>query len=69
MDPECQSAPEMKEKDWLWLFDFADEQAISGVMFDGRRKMYDGREKGEDGFVDDLTLEWGFVAQQIESKY
>ena len=30
--------------------------------------MYDGREKGEDGFVDDLTLEWGFVAQQIEEQ-
>ena len=68
MDPECQSPPEMREKDWLWLFDFADEQAISGVMYDGRRKMYDGREKGEDGFIDDLTLEWGFVAHQVEEQ-
>ena len=70
MDPESQPAPEMREKDWLQLFDFADEQAISGVMFDGRRKMADeAGMRDDEGFFDDLTLEWGFVAQQIESKY
>ena len=68
MNLESLSAPEMTEKDWLWLFYFADEQAILGVMCDGRRKMYDGREKGEDGFIDDLTLEWGFLAQQVEDQ-
>jgi hypothetical protein len=68
MDPESQSAPEMKGEDWLRLFDFADEQAILGVMYDGRRKMEEGRERGKDGFIDDLTLEWGFVALQVEEQ-
>ena len=69
MDPESQSAPEMREKDWLWLFDFADEQAISGVMFDGRRKMADeAGMRDDEGFLDDLTLEWGFVAHQVEEQ-
>jgi hypothetical protein len=53
--------------DWEGFFQFADEQGILGLMEDGRRKMEEGRKK-EDGFVDDLTLEWGFLAQQIEEQ-
>lgn len=69
MDPECQSAPEMREMDWLQLFDFADEQAILGVLYNGRRKMADeAGMRDDDGFIDDLTLEWGFVAHQVEEQ-
>jgi hypothetical protein len=39
MDPESQSAPEMREKDWLRLLDFADEQALTGVLFWGLKEI------------------------------
>lgn len=68
LNPKGERPKDVAKMDWEGFFQFADEQGILGLMFDGRRKMYDGREKGEDGFIDDLTLEWGFVAQQIEEQ-
>ena len=68
LNPKRDMPKDVVKMDWEGFFQFADEQGILGLMDDGRWKMYDGREKGEDGFVDDLTLEWGFVAQQIEEQ-
>ena len=68
LNPKGERPKDVAKMDWEGFFQFADEQGILGLMFDGRRKMYDGREKGEDGFIDDLTLEWGFYAQQIEEQ-
>ena len=68
LDPKGGMPEDVAKMDWEGLFQFADEQGILGVMFDGRRKMFDGRREMEEGFLDDLTLEWGFVAQEIERK-
>ena len=68
LNPKGDMPKDVAKMDWEGFFQFADEQGILGLMYDGRWKVYDGREKGEDGFVDDLTLEWGFAAQQIEEQ-
>ena len=67
LNPKGEMPRDVAAMDWEGFFQFADEQGILGLMFDGRGKMDDGRWKRDDeGFIDDLTLEWGFVAQQIE---
>ena len=68
LDPEAEMPKGMGKIDWEEMFQFADEQGILGVMYDGRRKMEEGQWRGKDGFVDDLMLEWGFVAQEIENR-
>ena len=68
LNPKGDMPKDVAKMDWEGFFQFEDEQGILGLMYDGRWKVYDGREKGEDGFVDDLTLEWGFAAQQIEEQ-
>lgn len=68
LNPKGERPKDVAEMDWEGFFQFADEQGILGLMYDGRWKMYEGREKGEDGFIDDLTLEWGFVAHQVEEQ-
>ena len=69
LNPKGERPKDVAEMDWEGFFQFADEQGILGLMFDGRGKMDDGRWKRDDeGFIDDLTLEWGFVAQQIEEQ-
>ena len=69
LNPKGERPKDVAKMDWEGFFQFADEQGILGLMFDGRGKMDDGRWKRDDeGFIDDLTLEWGFVAQQIEEQ-
>ena len=84
LDPEAEMPKDLDRIDWEEMFQFADEQGILGVMYEGKatgrrallgngRKMEEGRwmmndGKAEDGFIDDLTLEWGFLAQQIEEQ-
>ena len=69
LNPKRDMPKDVAKMDWEGFFQFADAQGILGLMFDGRGKMDDGRWKRDDeGFIDDLTLEWGFVAQQIEEQ-
>lgn len=68
LNPKDGKLEDEAEMDWEGFFLFAEEQGILGMMYDGRWKMDDGRGKGDDGFVDDLTLEWGFIAHQIEDQ-
>ena len=75
LNPKDGKLEDVAEMDWEGFFLFAEEQGILGMMYDGRwkmvdgrGKMVDGRGKGDDGFVDDLTLEWGFIAHQIEDQ-
>jgi hypothetical protein len=77
LDPEAEMPEDLDKIDWEEMFQFAEEQSILGVMYEGRRKMERLRVgelrsgmggKGEDEFLDDLTLEWGFLAQQIEEQ-
>jgi len=74
----------MGKIDWEKMFQFADEQGILGIVFQGVREIMDnGKWKMEDdghtestesteresGGPDyDLMLEWGFVAQEIENR-
>ena len=75
MDPESQPAPEMKGEDWLRLFDFAEEQAILGVVFRGiiervksHTDLTDPTDLESGGPDYDLIMEWGYVAQQVEEQ-
>ena len=43
LNPEAQLAMDPVNIDWESLFQFADEQGILGLMYDGRRKMEEGR--------------------------
>jgi hypothetical protein len=84
LDPEAEMLKGMGKIDWEKMFQFADEQGILGIVFQGVREIMDnGKWKMEDdghtestesteresGGPDyDLMLEWGFVAQEIENR-
>ena len=76
LNPKDGIPKNLAKMDWEGFFQFADEQGILGVVFqgvndlmdNGKWKMDNGQGRREDGFVDDLTLEWGFLAQQIEEQ-
>ena len=84
LDPEAEMPKGMGKIDWEKMFQFADEQGILGIVFQGVREIMDnGKWKMEDdghtestesteresGGPDyDLMLEWGFVAQEIENR-
>ena len=69
LNPKGERPKDVAKMDWDGFFQFADEQAILGMMYDGRKQMADeSGMRDEDGFMDDLTLEWGFEAQQIKEQ-
>ena len=84
LDPEAEMPKGMGKIDWEKMFQFADEQGILGVVFQGVREIMDNGKwkKEDDGHTEstesteresggpdyDLTLEWGFVAQEIENR-
>jgi hypothetical protein len=69
LNPKDEMLKDVAKMDWEGFFQFADEQGILGLTADGRRLMADGTGmRDADGFIDELTFEWGFVAQQIEEK-
>ena len=69
LNPKGNMPKDVAKMDWEGFFQFADEQGILGLMADGRRMMADEAGMRDDEvFFDDLTLEWGFVAQQIEEQ-
>jgi hypothetical protein len=64
LNPKGERPKDVAKMDWDGFFQFADEQAILGTMYDGRKQMADeSGMRDEEGFMDDLTLEWGFEAQ------
>ena len=69
LNPKGERPKDVAKMDWDGFFQFADEQAILGMMYDGRKQMADeSGMRDEEGFMDDLTLEWGFEAQQIKEQ-
>ena len=45
LNPKRDMPKDVAKMDWEGFFQFADEQGILGLMFDGRRKMEEGRVK------------------------
>ena len=68
LNPKDEMVKDGAVMDWEEMFRFADEQGILGLMYEGRRRMEEGGPKKENGFLDGLTLEWGFWTQEIERK-
>ena len=48
LNPKRDMPKDVAKMDWEGFFQFADEQGILGLMFDGRGKMDDGRWKRDD---------------------
>ena len=69
LNPKGERPKDVAKMDWEGFFQFADEQGILALVVDGRRQIADeAGMRDDEGFFDDLTLEWGFVAQQIEEQ-
>ena len=69
LNPEVGMPKGMEHVDWEELFQFADEQAIMGVMFEGVKRILEGQGAGErEQEVMDVVMEWAIVAHQIEEQ-
>lgn len=69
LNPEVGMPKGMEHVDWEDLFQFADEQAIMGVMFEGVKRILEGQGAGErEQEVMDVVMEWAIVAHQIEEQ-
>jgi len=64
MNPDVQSVPDVSGMDWHKLYQFACEQAIAGVVFEGVKHLEDQGSKPSF----DLLMEWLGLAEQIASQ-
>ena len=64
LNPNNQALPDMKGFDWHGMFQFAEQQAILGVVFNGVKML------GEKGIKPpfDILIQWIAVTEQIEGQ-
>ena len=64
MNPDVPSVPDVSGMDWHKLYQFACEQAIAGIVFEGIKKL------GEQGLKPpfNLLMEWIGLAEQIANQ-
>ena len=71
INPDYQSIPDTKGMDWYDFYQFACEQAIAGVAFEGMKRMSDAKGKVEESCQSqskppfNLLMEWIGLTEQI----